>query len=628
MATINKQMKTFNVPAGNDTTRYEIVDENCRKAVAKDWATNSTSAYSIGEYVMKDGKVYRFTSAHSANTAWDASQVAETNLGNEIYDTNNNVVAVQSNQPSSTYNKLWIKDQAEAEYTVPTYAEFEDVKSAFNYEIDYIHSGNYESTDFIQGARAGTIPQTVIANANRITTEKIFHLFTGDTITVSNIKTGNKVVIGCTNGFDSGWKTADYTYTAPVELYAIVNEATQSGTSAIVPSDSTTKITVTDESSRIDKSVDAVDSIATNLSPLEVIPYNREAIAGKPNSLCLGIKFHDNMLELNGDTSVLQTSKRVYAKLNGNVVTTIEPDVVDTLTDQMIQTISGHIYNANLRLVSGNINDDNMDTSVTSYPVSLVFYKSGTHSTVGNIKNDPLPGYKFSRYWESDGSAINVFLFVPKGVVFTDAKFEFYFCDVDAVIAHRSNTESVPVVEYETGTITDGKPNQNTSGRVRTTNYVSVGKGSSVYAPGKQISVVYYDSKLKWVNSTEWTADRIDIDKDSFIRVVAQSSSTTDLNNATRIDYCVPSNKEYMDVLIDSMSFMEQESNKTGNVLNGVKFESGYLSAQGVNTDNVRIRRTRGYIGIDPGTLVVDYTMYETTPRGRIAFYNSQKEFV
>ena len=84
MAVINKTMKTFNVPNGNNTNCYEIVDDKGRKCIATDWASNSTSAFAVGDYVVKDGVVYRFKSAHTANSAWSSSEVDATNLGAEL----------------------------------------------------------------------------------------------------------------------------------------------------------------------------------------------------------------------------------------------------------------------------------------------------------------------------------------------------------------------------------------------------------------------------------------------------------------------------------------------------------------------------------------------------------------
>lgn len=85
MATINKTMKTFNVPNGNNVVCYEVLDDKGRKAIAKDWATHSSEAFVVGEYTMKDGVVYRFKSNHAENTAWNAGEVEATNLGAEIF---------------------------------------------------------------------------------------------------------------------------------------------------------------------------------------------------------------------------------------------------------------------------------------------------------------------------------------------------------------------------------------------------------------------------------------------------------------------------------------------------------------------------------------------------------------
>ena len=84
MAVINKQMKTFNVPAGSDVKRYEIVDDAGRKMIAADWYENSGSAFASGAYIVKDGVVYEFTSNHAENTAWNANEVSATTITAKI----------------------------------------------------------------------------------------------------------------------------------------------------------------------------------------------------------------------------------------------------------------------------------------------------------------------------------------------------------------------------------------------------------------------------------------------------------------------------------------------------------------------------------------------------------------
>lgn len=86
MATVNKTMKTFNVPSGSDTICYEIFDDKGRKCIAKDWYANSTAKFSAGECVIKDGVCYKFKVDHAANSPWSASEVVATNLGSELSD--------------------------------------------------------------------------------------------------------------------------------------------------------------------------------------------------------------------------------------------------------------------------------------------------------------------------------------------------------------------------------------------------------------------------------------------------------------------------------------------------------------------------------------------------------------
>lgn len=48
-------------------------------------AFSSSTAYTKGDYVMKSGKLYVFTADHAAG-AWDASDVSEVSVGEELTD--------------------------------------------------------------------------------------------------------------------------------------------------------------------------------------------------------------------------------------------------------------------------------------------------------------------------------------------------------------------------------------------------------------------------------------------------------------------------------------------------------------------------------------------------------------
>lgn len=84
MAITYKKMKTYTVPDGNDKVQYEIVDDAGRKMIAPDWDVSYDEAFAVGDYVVNDGKLYRFTSAHTAGDAWDDEEVTEITVTDEI----------------------------------------------------------------------------------------------------------------------------------------------------------------------------------------------------------------------------------------------------------------------------------------------------------------------------------------------------------------------------------------------------------------------------------------------------------------------------------------------------------------------------------------------------------------
>ncbi len=66
---------------------------------------DETQAYNVGDYVVRFNMLYRFTSAHTANTAWDSSEVQRVRLANELSDLKSHVneLSGKSNLYVSTY---------------------------------------------------------------------------------------------------------------------------------------------------------------------------------------------------------------------------------------------------------------------------------------------------------------------------------------------------------------------------------------------------------------------------------------------------------------------------------------------------------------------------------------------
>ena len=68
------------------------------------------------------------TATSNANEAAEAANYAAYHA--------QDVVIVSNTEPSPENNKLWIKNNAETEYTLPTWDEFEGVQQAFNDQSD------------------------------------------------------------------------------------------------------------------------------------------------------------------------------------------------------------------------------------------------------------------------------------------------------------------------------------------------------------------------------------------------------------------------------------------------------------------------------------------------------------
>lgn len=124
-----------------------------------------------------------------------------------------------------------------------------DLKNANALTDEVIRNGFINWNTFVQGARG--VDTVVTELSTRCTTGIVFELHEGDTIAVSNIDSGLRfAVAGAASGQwveDSGWKTADYSYTVAVGRSAkyFVN-VSKTDNSDLSPSDiSTLNVTIT-----------------------------------------------------------------------------------------------------------------------------------------------------------------------------------------------------------------------------------------------------------------------------------------------------------------------------------------------------------------------------------------------
>lgn len=131
-----------------------------------------------------------------------AKSIPEVKIGNEVYQIKDrtareHLVEVSETQPESEDNKLWIKNQEE-EYEVPTIGEFNDLKSALNYETDKrLSIGKetfpvekhltYAQIPFEHGIVYATNNELVYStDATGIRTTEIYDLEAGDVISLTD----------------------------------------------------------------------------------------------------------------------------------------------------------------------------------------------------------------------------------------------------------------------------------------------------------------------------------------------------------------------------------------------------------------------------------------------------------
>lgn len=143
------------------------------------------------------------------------------------------------------------------------------LKSDLDDVVDTIYNRVNTFSEFVQGTRyADRDIANVVVMSTRCTTEKVWHLRAGDVIAIGNIAAGTQSMITGTKTaggtYSSGWKTTDFAYTVVSDGVYAVNVSKTTATDQITPSDITTVVTITDNTSRIyaaNKGVERINTI-------------------------------------------------------------------------------------------------------------------------------------------------------------------------------------------------------------------------------------------------------------------------------------------------------------------------------------------------------------------------------
>ena len=146
MSEVLKKVPTDEVVAAlyNDLrSRVEAVEPN-DAIVAPDYA-DLTLPILVGTRCTHNRGLYKCNTQINSSEAWDSTNWDEITVGSEL-DTVNSQVIVSASQPQESNNKLWIKNGSGDEYTVPTYAEHQELLTAIQGKPD-IKSSNKTGVD-------------------------------------------------------------------------------------------------------------------------------------------------------------------------------------------------------------------------------------------------------------------------------------------------------------------------------------------------------------------------------------------------------------------------------------------------------------------------------------------------
>ena len=153
------------VPAGTalTNTTYWAVIADVQEAlnnvgaalsyIADEYSTSST--YAIGDYVIYDGYLYRCITAINSGESWTSGHWTAVSITSELEDFADDVIKVSATQPTDHFNKIWV-DTSTEEISVPTYAEYSDLKSAIETRIPNAPTtnGNYILKATVSGGTA------------------------------------------------------------------------------------------------------------------------------------------------------------------------------------------------------------------------------------------------------------------------------------------------------------------------------------------------------------------------------------------------------------------------------------------------------------------------------------------
>lgn len=194
------------VPAGTalTNTSYWVVMADVSEAVenAEDIlsyiadAYSTSSAYSVGDYVIHDGTLYKCVVAIPSGENWNSAHWTEASLTGDMSDfgeTVDNVVLVQDAEPTNPKNKIWLKETTPEGVQIPTYSEFQTGISA---KVNINQGSSNSGKAMIVGSDGNLSPQTIDTGAMSVAGKTGAVTLDGDDVGYSDNYTYDSGTIG------------------------------------------------------------------------------------------------------------------------------------------------------------------------------------------------------------------------------------------------------------------------------------------------------------------------------------------------------------------------------------------------------------------------------------------------
>ena len=194
------------VPAGTalTNTNYWVVMADVSEAVenAEDIlsyiadAYSTSSAYSVGDYVIHDGTLYKCIVAIPSGENWNSAHWTEASLTGDMSDfgeTVDNVVLVQDAEPTNPKNKIWLKETTPEGVQIPTYSEFQTGISA---KVNINQGSSNSGKAMIVGSDGNLSPQTIDTGVTSVAGKTGAVTLDGDDVGYSDNYTYDSGTIG------------------------------------------------------------------------------------------------------------------------------------------------------------------------------------------------------------------------------------------------------------------------------------------------------------------------------------------------------------------------------------------------------------------------------------------------